>query len=50
VAMGCDFGQGMLIAAPMPKTQFLGLLRERAHAARPQPEGKPAAAEGHAVA
>ena len=24
VAMGCDFGQGLMIAAPMPKAHFLG--------------------------
>jgi EAL domain-containing protein (putative c-di-GMP-specific phosphodiesterase class I) len=28
-AMGCDFGQGALIAPPMPKARFLGLLRRR---------------------
>ena len=27
--MGCDFGQGMLIAPPMPHDRFLGLLRQR---------------------
>jgi EAL domain-containing protein (putative c-di-GMP-specific phosphodiesterase class I) len=29
MAMGCDFGQGALIAPPMPKEQFLELLRQR---------------------
>jgi EAL domain-containing protein (putative c-di-GMP-specific phosphodiesterase class I) len=29
MVMGCDFGQGVLIAPPMPKERFLGLLRER---------------------
>jgi len=27
--MGCDFGQGILIAPPMPKERFLELLRQR---------------------
>ena len=27
--MGCDFGQGVLIAPPMPQERFLGLLRQR---------------------
>jgi EAL domain-containing protein (putative c-di-GMP-specific phosphodiesterase class I) len=27
--MGCDFGQGVLIAPPMPKERFLELLRQR---------------------
>jgi EAL domain-containing protein (putative c-di-GMP-specific phosphodiesterase class I) len=47
MAMGCDFGQGVLIAPPMPKDRFLDLLRQRinkprATAAfeRPQPGGK----------
>jgi EAL domain-containing protein (putative c-di-GMP-specific phosphodiesterase class I) len=29
MAMGCDFGQGILIAPPMPKARFLELLRQR---------------------
>ena len=29
MAMGCDFGQGVLIAPPMPKERFLDLLRQR---------------------
>jgi len=29
VVMGCDFGQGALIAPPMPQERFLGLLRQR---------------------
>jgi EAL domain-containing protein (putative c-di-GMP-specific phosphodiesterase class I) len=29
VVMGCDFGQGMLVAPPMPKERFLELLRQR---------------------
>jgi hypothetical protein len=27
--MGCDFGQGSVIAPPMAKDQFLDLLRQR---------------------
>jgi EAL domain-containing protein (putative c-di-GMP-specific phosphodiesterase class I) len=29
ITMGCDFGQGVLIAPPMPKQRFLDLLRQR---------------------
>ena len=29
MVMGCDFGQGVLIAPPMPKERFLDLLRQR---------------------
>lgn len=29
MVMGCDFGQGALIAPPMPKDRFLELLRQR---------------------
>jgi EAL domain-containing protein (putative c-di-GMP-specific phosphodiesterase class I) len=29
MVMGCDFGQGPLIAPPMPKERFLDLLRQR---------------------
>jgi EAL domain-containing protein (putative c-di-GMP-specific phosphodiesterase class I) len=36
MVMGCDFGQGVLIAPPMPKERFVELLRQRLH--------KPAAA------
>ncbi len=45
MVMGCDFGQGVLIAPPMPKERFLELLRQRmnkprAAAARaPDPSG-----------
>ena len=46
--MGCDFGQGVLIAPPMPKERFLELLRQRMNRPRPasskeaaQPAGKP---------
>ncbi|MDC7787160.1 EAL domain-containing protein [Rhodoplanes sp. TEM] len=32
--MGCDYGQGVLLAPPMPKDRFLGLLQQRSN--RPQ--------------
>jgi EAL domain-containing protein (putative c-di-GMP-specific phosphodiesterase class I) len=35
MVMGCDFGQGALIAPAMPKQDFLGLLRQ--HLRRPHP-------------
>jgi EAL domain-containing protein (putative c-di-GMP-specific phosphodiesterase class I) len=43
MVMGCDFGQGALIAPPLPKERFLELLRHRmnrphaAAASQPQP-------------
>ena len=30
-AMGCDFGQGFLLAAPMPKPKLIAALQQRAH-------------------
>ena len=42
VVMGCDFGQGMLVAPPMPKERFLELLRQRNN--KPRPQAEPAAA------
>ena len=36
MVMGCDFGQGVLIAPPMPMERFLDLLRQRMNKARPQ--------------
>ena len=36
VVMGCDFGQGMLVAPPMPRDRFLELLRQRMNKPRPQ--------------
>ncbi len=42
VVMGCDFGQGMLVAPPMPKDRFLDLLRQRNN--KPRAQGQPAAA------
>jgi hypothetical protein len=29
MVMGCDFGQGVLIAPPVPQERFLDLLRQR---------------------
>ena len=47
VVMGCDFGQGVLVAPPMPKERFLELLRQRLN--KPQPLGQPAGADGRAA-
>jgi EAL domain-containing protein (putative c-di-GMP-specific phosphodiesterase class I) len=33
-AMGCDFGQGFLLAAPMPKNRLIAALQQRAHLSR----------------
>jgi EAL domain-containing protein (putative c-di-GMP-specific phosphodiesterase class I) len=47
MVMGCDFGQGVLIAPPMPKERFLDLLRRRMNKPRGgspkavEPTGKP---------
>ena len=41
VVMGCDFGQGILVAPPMPKERFLELLRQRMN--RPRPQAGPVA-------
>jgi EAL domain-containing protein (putative c-di-GMP-specific phosphodiesterase class I) len=35
--MGCDFGQGHLIAPPMPKDDFMALLQQRMNKPRPKP-------------
>lgn len=48
VVMGCDFGQGMLVAPPMPKERFLDLLRQRNN--KPRPQAVPAASEPPTVA
>jgi len=40
-AMGCDFGQGFLLAAPMPKHRLIAALQQRAHQSRGIP--RPAA-------
>jgi EAL domain-containing protein (putative c-di-GMP-specific phosphodiesterase class I) len=41
--MGCDFGQGDLIAPPMPKDDFMTLLRQRLNKSRAKPAAEPAA-------
>jgi EAL domain-containing protein (putative c-di-GMP-specific phosphodiesterase class I) len=45
--MGCDFGQGVLLAPPMPKDRFLGLLQQRT--AKPKPSAEPVGPAGPAV-
>jgi EAL domain-containing protein (putative c-di-GMP-specific phosphodiesterase class I) len=46
VVMGCDFGQGVLIAPPMPQQRFLDLLRQRVNKPRqPAPAATPAEAD-----
>jgi EAL domain-containing protein (putative c-di-GMP-specific phosphodiesterase class I) len=42
VVMGCDFGQGVLVAPPMPRERFLELLRQRVNRPRPQTPAAPA--------
>jgi EAL domain-containing protein (putative c-di-GMP-specific phosphodiesterase class I) len=49
VAMGCDFGQGALVAPPMPKALFLELLRQRMGKPRGGPRGAPDKAAQSAV-
>ena len=46
LVMGCDFGQGVLIAPPMPQERFLELLRQRVNKPRP---AAPAAAPEQAA-
>lgn len=48
VVMGCDFGQGMLVAPPTPKERFLELLSQCMN--KPRPPAEPAASEPPAVA
>jgi EAL domain-containing protein (putative c-di-GMP-specific phosphodiesterase class I) len=43
MVMGCDFGQGVLIAPPMPKERFLDLLRQRMN--KPRGANAPDAAQ-----
>jgi EAL domain-containing protein (putative c-di-GMP-specific phosphodiesterase class I) len=51
MVMGCDFGQGVLIAPPMPQERFLELLRQRVNKPRQQaPTAAPANVEPAAVA
>jgi hypothetical protein len=45
--MGCDFGQGTLLAPPMTQERFLELLQQRvskpsAHQSVPAADGEPA--------
>ncbi len=44
--MRCDFGQGVLLAPPMPKERFIDLLKQRNN----KPSPKPAAPESAATA
>ena len=44
MAMGCDFGQGELIAPAMPQSQFLDLLREPVTKPRPPARSAPTSA------
>jgi EAL domain-containing protein (putative c-di-GMP-specific phosphodiesterase class I) len=39
--MGCDFGQGHLIAPPMPKDDFMALLQQRMNKPRAKPPVEP---------
>lgn len=48
VVMGCDFGQGVLLAPPMPEERFLELLRQRMN--RPRSDAVPAAPAADRVA
>jgi EAL domain-containing protein (putative c-di-GMP-specific phosphodiesterase class I) len=41
VVMGCDFGQGVLIAPPMPQPRFLDLLLQRVSRPRPPAPAEP---------
>ena len=46
--MGCDFGQGHLIAPPMPMQDFMALLQQRMNKPKPkapEPPAEPAASE-----
>lgn len=47
LVMGCDFGQGVLVAPPMPRERFLDLLRQRNN--KPRAQGQ-SAASGEAAA
>jgi len=46
-AMGCDYGQGFLLAAPMPKTRLIEALRQRARQARIARPAAPALPTGN---
>jgi EAL domain-containing protein (putative c-di-GMP-specific phosphodiesterase class I) len=49
MAMGCDFGQGELIAPAMPQSQFLDMLRQPVTKPRPPAPSAPAPAAVAAV-
>jgi EAL domain-containing protein (putative c-di-GMP-specific phosphodiesterase class I) len=48
MVMGCDFGQGALVAPPMPKERFLDALRQ--HMNKPRPSRQPAGGNTERVA
>src|SRR5207244_4166635 len=48
--MGCDFGQGHLIAPPMPIKDFIALLQQRMNKPPARPAAPPAQDAGEAVA
>jgi len=48
MVMGCDYGQGLLLAPPLPKGEFLDALRQ--HAAAPRPAGTPDIANSERIA
>jgi EAL domain-containing protein (putative c-di-GMP-specific phosphodiesterase class I) len=45
MVMGCDFGQGALVAPPMPTDSFIGLLHQHMHRPRPRTEAASPATE-----
>jgi EAL domain-containing protein (putative c-di-GMP-specific phosphodiesterase class I) len=45
--MGCDFGQGVLIAPPMSKERFIALLRQRMNKPRAASAPEPGGAAAH---
>lgn len=49
VVMGCDFGQGVLVAPPMPQGRFLELLRQRMNKPQPKPAAEAPTAPAAAV-
>jgi EAL domain-containing protein (putative c-di-GMP-specific phosphodiesterase class I) len=48
IVMGCDFGQGVLIAPPMPQQRFLDLLCQRMNKPRAPAPAPPEADAAHA--
>jgi len=45
MVMGCDFGQGALVAPPMPMDSFIGLLHQHMNKPRPRTEAASPATE-----